>query len=349
MAGKSDALEMFRKGRMFGRSIGTLLLILFQIGANAQQFAREISQFVGGNARPFLQPVVDAVHANIHAGLFVPAAADGLHIGVEVVAMGIVIPDDRKTFTPQPYNKTVEFTRNGVTYLGDLDIAPSELPTAAGLKKKYTFTGRLKRIRPKGLPYVPNPIYDSIQQDASVSVGGYQDLSTIIFGTPQLTIGSLYGTEVMVRFLPAIRVEDIGEVNSFGIGIRHLISRYVESPVDVAGSIMYQTFTLHASDEGYNAGLDLSSVSAQLFASKNLPLGIVVLTPYAGAGWESGSVDVRYDFADPYIGKQNLTFTSGSRLRFVSGVRAKVWKLVAGVEYNVALLNGFAATVGFAW
>lgn len=335
---------------LFSRTTSTVacavLIGLSTVPVAGQEFAREMSQFVGENARPFLQPVVDALHTNIQAGIFVPMTGDGLQVGVQAVLMGIVIPDDQTTFKPKPFNKTVEFTRNGVTYLGDLDIAPAELPTAAGLSKRYTFTGRLKRIRPKGLPYVPNPIYDSIQQDASVIIGGYKDLSTLILATPQLTVGSVFGTELIIRILPKVSIEDVGEVNSFGIGVRHLVSRYADVPIDIAASFMYQTLTLSASDEGFTAALEMSTFSGQLCASKNIPVGILTLTPFAGFGFETGSIDVRYDFADPYIGKQHVVFTSGTRTRFIAGATITVWKMRISADYNLALMNGFSVGLG---
>ncbi|MBX2990807.1 MAG: hypothetical protein KF749_06510 [Bacteroidetes bacterium] len=332
------------------RTVVCAILPLFLVAqATGQEFAREISQFVGENARPFLQPVVDALHSNVHAGLFVPVVADGIHIGIQAVLTGITIPDERKTFRPTPYSKTVEFTRNGVTYLGDLDISPDELPTAAGLDRRYTFTGRLRRIRPKGLPYVPNPVYDSIQQDASVTIGGYKDLSTVVLGTPQLTVGSVFGTELIIRILPKVNIEDVGDVNSFGIGMRHLVSRYVDVPFDIAASFMYQTLTLSASDEGFNAALEISTFSGQLCASKNIPLGVLTLIPYAGFGFETGSIDVRYDFADPYIDKQQLTFDSGMQTRFIGGLSASVWKVRVNADYNIGLMNGFSIAVGVEW
>ncbi|MEO8166925.1 MAG: DUF6588 family protein, partial [bacterium] len=117
----------------------------------AQEFAREISQFVGENARPFLEPVVEGLNTNLHAGLFSNVTpAEGLHVGVRLVGMGVFVPEERKTFHPKPFSKVVEFTYNGIIFLGDLDIAPAEFPTAVGLSRKQTFSGRLTHVRPKG-------------------------------------------------------------------------------------------------------------------------------------------------------------------------------------------------------
>lgn len=324
-------------------------LMLVSLPVRAQEFAREVSQFVGDNARPFLQPVVDALQSSIHAGLFHPAPAqDGIHVGVQLVAMTVVIPDERKTFTPKPFSRTVEFTYNGVQFLGDLEIAPASFPTAAGLSRTATFTGRLKRVRPKGLPYKPG-VYDFIQQDATVTVGGYQDLSTIIVGMPQLTVGSLFGTDVMIRYIPPVTVPDIGEVKAFGFGARHKISRYFELPVDVNAQFMAQTLSMKAEDKEYKIDSDLSSLTLQIFVSRTFTAGIAGISPYIAFGYESGNLDVNYVFADPYIGNQNLRFESGGRGRILGGVSVSLWKLALHVDYNAALLNGLSFGVGFAF
>ncbi len=332
------------------RTTGVVLscmVLFFQNEMKAQEFAREISQFVGENARPFLQPVVEGLNTNMHAGLFTTVnSTEGLHIGVRIVGMGVFVPDERKTFRPKPYSKVVEFTYNGILFLGDLEIVPGEFPTAAGLSRKQTFTGRLKRVRPKGSPYVGG-LYDFIQQDATVTVGGYQDLSTILLGTPQITIGSLYGTELILRFLPTVSVENVGEVKSFGVGVKHNIGAHFSFPVDLAGQLMYQSLMLNANDKGYTATLEASTFSGQLSVSKTFSVSeIAGIAPYAGLGYESGTTDLRYEFADPYIGKQNLTFSTGSRVRFLVGVWTKIWKITLNADYNFALMSGFSVGLG---
>ena len=315
--------------------------------AKSQGFATEVSQFVGDNARPFLQPIADGLHSSIHAGIFSPMPeSEGLHVSLRVVGMGVPIPDEKKTFKPKPYNKPVEFQRGGITYIGDLEIAPNELPTAAGLGKKYTFTGRLKRIRPKGLPYIPNPIYDAIQQDATVTVGGFADVSSVLLGTTQLTIGSLLRTEIDFRFLPTIRVDDIGEVKMFGVGLRHDVGSYFSLPMATSLHVMYQSLTVQANEKEFTASLDQSSVSVQLHFSKTFPVGILQFVPNIACGYESTNLDVGYNFADPYIGKQNLTFNGGGSLRFAGGLHTKLWKIIFSADYNLALMNGFSVGLG---
>ncbi len=311
----------------------------------AQELASELSQFIGNNARPFLQPIVDGLSTDVNAGMFSPVPSDGFHVGVTLVAMGVLIPDDRKTFKPAPYSKTVEFTYNGIRFLGDLDIAPAEFPTAAGLGKKQTYSGRLRRVRPKGSPYVPG-IYDFIQYDATVSVGGYRDISTVLLATPQFSFGTYVNTSLSVRFLPTIRVRGVGEISSYGVGLKHDIGRYLFIPVDLSGQLMYQSLSVNAHDREFNAEFDQSSFAVQIHVGKSFSVGVFDLGPYAGFGYESSTIDVRYEYADPYVGRQSVDFASGAQFRFVGGVCARLSQFTLNADYNLALMNGFSMGLG---
>lgn len=328
----------------------SILAIFFMLSGShtrleAQELARELSQFIGNNARPFLQPIVDGLNTDVHAGMFSSAMSEGFHIGISLVAMGVFVPDDQKTFRPTPYSKTVEFTYNGIQFLGDLDIAPAEFPTAAGLGKRQTYSGRLRRVRPKGSPYVPG-VYDFIQYDATVSVGGYRDVSTVFLATPQLSFGTYLHTNLIVRFLPAIRVRGVGEISSFGVGLKHNVGHYLSIPVDLSGQLMYQSLSLNARDNEFNAELNQSSFGAQFHVGKSLAWGIFSLGPYVGIGYESSTVDVRYEYADPYVGRQSLEFMSGAQFRFVGGMCARLSQFTFSADYNLALMNGFSVGLG---
>jgi len=316
--------------------------------AHAQEFAREITQFVGENAVPFLQPLADALQSNLQAGMHSQLTSDGFHFGVSLVAMGVTIPEESKTFVPKPFSSTVEFSYNGVPFLGDLQIAPATLPTAAGLGREQTFTGTLQRVRPKGSAYVPG-VYDFIQQNASVTIGGYRDVSNIFFATPQATIGSLLGTDLTVRFLPKVNLEDIGELSWFGIGVTHSISQYFPLPFDLSVSYMYQTMTLKASDQEFTVNADLKAMGGRLRLSKTLNAGFIGIEPFTMVGYEKGRLEVRYSFADPYIGDQTVPLDTEGRFRFVAGVAAKILAFQLHADINTGQMVGYSMGIGLAF
>ncbi|HXF99512.1 MAG TPA: DUF6588 family protein [Bacteroidota bacterium] len=325
------------------------VVVAMWMPASSQHFAREISQFVGENARPFLQPLADAVSSNVHAGLFAPAfGSDGLHVSVQIVGMAVGIPDELKTFKAAPFSRPVEFTQGGIVFIGDLQIPAATLPTAAGLSRTSTFTGRLTRVRPKGLPYTPG-VYDFIQRDATVTVGGGEDFSTVIIGTPQLAVGSLYGTDLLVRYVPPVSLPELGEAKAFGIGVRHTVDRYVSLPFELGAVFMYQSLTLKANEQEYSVEADLSAYTLQIMLSKRIGMGLIGFTPYAAAGYESGTLNVGYVFADPYIGKQQLEFDGGGRARLLVGIGFSISRITLQADYNIALLNGLSFGIGVAF
>ncbi len=125
------------------------------------------------------------------------------------------------------------------------------------------------------------------------------DLNTIIAGVPQFEIGSLYGTELLLRFIPPTDLgEYIGKFAFWGFGLKHSISQYFYDddniyqdpmqreeapPFDLAAQFVYQgTYLknqvgLTQSDLKANATI----LSFNLHASKSFENIIDVYTGFA--------------------------------------------------------------------
>jgi hypothetical protein len=82
---------------------------------------------------------------------------------------------------------------------------------------------------------IPQYLKDSIssylnQFPEQFTLYGGTNLNTVIAAIPQFEIGSLYGTELLVRFIPPVNLgETIGDFSFWGIGVKHSISQYFES------------------------------------------------------------------------------------------------------------------------
>lgn len=82
----------------------------------------------------------------------------------------------------------------------------------------------------------------------SLSQGG--DINNLLVGVPQFTIGSLYGTEMTLRFVPALDYgEEFGKFSFWGVGITHNISQHFYDIEDrnnwqVAAQIAFQGSSL---------------------------------------------------------------------------------------------------------
>lgn len=72
------------------------------------------------------------------------------------------------------------------------------------------------------------------------------DISQVFAGVPQFEIGSFYGTELLLRFIPPVKFDkNIGDFSFYGIGLKHSLSQYFdEAPLDVAVQVVYQQTSL---------------------------------------------------------------------------------------------------------
>jgi hypothetical protein len=68
------------------------------------------------------------------------------------------------------------------------------------------------------------------------------EMNTMYALVPQFEIGSLWGTELLLRFIPPVQWDvNIGEFAFWGIGLKHSISQYFEDfPFDLAIQAVYQ-------------------------------------------------------------------------------------------------------------
>lgn len=135
---------------------------------------------------------------------------------------------------------------------------PKSAPTILGNDEKAIYIPRyvldsLVKSYPV-IPIINKPLYDllpdSLRATITNAVGQFPeyftlpkggDINSIIAGIPQFEIGSLYGTELLLRFIPPVYMgENIGNFAFWGLGLKHSLSQYFESPIDIAFQAVYQ-------------------------------------------------------------------------------------------------------------
>ncbi len=96
-------------------------------------------------------------------------------------------------------------------------------------------------------PFLPKEFQDSLLKTISrfpdlFSLPPGADMNTIFAAVPQFEIGSLWGTEMLVRFIPPVDMgENIGDFDFWGVGLKHSISQYFdERYFDLAVQVVYQ-------------------------------------------------------------------------------------------------------------
>ena len=126
-----------------------------------------------------------------------------------------------------------------------------------------------------------------------------QNLSFLPLAVPQIEIGSLFGTELLLRYLPQINWgNNIGNFGFGAIGLKHSISQYwKDAPLELALQAVYQgtTLTNTIGVTGAKLRADANIFTANVHASKRWGNFEV----YGGAAFDNLNITASYTFVIP--------------------------------------------------
>ncbi len=234
-----------------------LLTSLLSPAVRAQGLSTLLEQVgINGFATEYFRPAVDAVGYSFNSSLYHSAKVkEGFHFWVGVKGIWTVIPNEQRTFR----------TALG-TELKSLGYQDRETPTVLG--------GKADSL------YSTNPAMPSIPLPPGI------DQKSFFTPVPHIAIGSVAGTEVLLRILPEMTVdESVGKVSMYGIGIKHEITAHFPSPVSISIMGFAQRFSLGPYVKAWN-------LSASLLASYNLG----VVTVFGGLAYESYDLKLSYTY-----------------------------------------------------
>jgi hypothetical protein len=299
---------------------------------------------VGENyAALYMQPVVDAVGANLNSGFFHTAdVGTGLLPGVDlyvgVKGFGTLIPDEDRSLSLR-YQTTEEVTYEGETYEADVTFNIDDAPTAFGETETGTVTG--------------TAVYEANGEERSETrsfetLPGVFDSPVLPLGVPQVGVGvPLLGTHVSLRYLPRIGYGDLGSVQLTGGGLRHDVSSYIPLlPFSLAAHGFYQSVSIEDGDEG--EVVNATAYAAGVSASKSL----LLFTFYGGLQWERTTADVAYTFDPPTseLAPQSITLdlTGENSVRALAGVSFGLGPAVINVDFSQGQRSVLSAGLGVA-
>jgi hypothetical protein len=295
--------------RVFGSAFCLICCFLVLSPLHAQEIEDFISKYTGVNGEAYMQPMADALTANFNSGLYQTARIPvmGFHLKFDLSTTFAPISEDNKTFTATTESPfTPEQTAEAPTIFGD-----------------------------------PDPVTVSGEGGTSFIFPGGFALKRLPFLVPQLTVGSIRGTEVTFRFFQLTLGDSIGKIKLFGFGARHSISQYLEDllkdvPVDLAASFFFQSF-----DVG-----DVISANSSVFGLQaSYTMSNEIITLYGGPSVETGSLDITYEFSD---GSQiDFDMDSNNSARFMTGVAFNLRIVRFYVDYNFASQSAVAFGLGF--
>ena len=275
----------FRRARRSALVPGAIALALsFPAVTEAQtSFDDAIKQFGATQVRGYVQPLADALVANLSSGYFAAGAPRSrLGVSLEVVAMGTSISDKMRTYTAN--------TPEG------FDPETFSAPTVFGGKG----------------PTVNHATIPGLSYRASDGVLNSEYFPT---AAPQLRISGLLNSEVVVRYadsdwLGGIYPEDLPQLTMFGVAVRHGLNRYLaDLPMDLAVSASYNSMTM---------GEDID-VKGTTFGA-NVGKGFGVLSVMGGIESSGGTMDLTYlseSVDEP--GKTTIDLTAKRQIRFTAG------------------------------
>jgi hypothetical protein len=285
----------------------------------AAQIEDQVSEYGALNGEGYLQPLADAIGADLNAGLWRSAyvPSEGFYIALEVQMMATFFDDAQRTFdyTPGPDDNT------------PVDGADVSVPTVVGDLEG----GTIPTDMPPEIAYVP----------------GF-DINSFGLAAPQLRIGSFKGTEAVVRFFTSdVSDVELGNISLIGVGGRHSISQYMgpDFPVDLSAGFFWQSLQL--GDEL----VDGQAMTYGIQVGKRFPSGFAILEPYAAISYDSFEMDVTYDVDedDPETETIDIAMETEAGMKFTLGLKAQMGFMDLNGEYSFGDQSGFAVGLGFAF
>ncbi len=290
-------------------SLLLILGLLFSSSLKAQSLDETLSKLSSTVGTAYVKPVISAFGSNLNSGWVssLPSATIlGFHFDLKVVAMGSFFSDDTKKFltSGQFYfdNNQIDAILNSSGYADGtpqynaiysamqnraFDVNFSG-PTIIGKKSdflKINFPGQT--ITASGQSYTVS----SKDIDVTQVKGFLDELPALPTATAQLTVGTVFGTNVSVRYTPDIDIQDLGKFSYFGAGFVHNFGVWFPNPLPIDLAVGFFTQKL-------KVGSIFESKATQygIYAAKTFGF-IISITPYVGLTTETSKTTVAYDYS----------------------------------------------------
>ncbi|MGE5365109.1 MAG: DUF6588 family protein [Bacteroidota bacterium] len=341
----------------------------------AQSLNERLQQLSGIASKKYIAPAVNTFGANYNGGWFNrPPAAKvlGLDFEVGIVAMGSFFKDEEKRFST---DGNFRFTRDQAQKLTEsvTDPAIKEQLISQIISRDFnvaiggpTVTGSKKEniqvtFAPRGSEtfLVTDP---RTQQSMTVSLptrsikinvkGALENFSMLPAAAPQIKIGTVYGTQMLLRYLPGINMpEDLGKLDFIGFGLQHNPGVWLKTPLPVDISLGFMTQKITLADL-----LKITGTAYGINVSRTFGTGLVKVTPFAGFILEKTNVEVDYTSTfDSEAGKEevNIKFDmeSENKNRVNLGAAVQLGSVSLILDYNIgkykALTAGLMYNFGF--
>ena len=280
-----------------------IIFIIFSMRTSAQIEDR-FQSLLETDLKEFAKPLATSIGVGFNSGTYHNAHVPkifGFSVGVRGMLM--LIPSNQLTFTPKGLPENYTADKETATIFGGKGTA------YAGPAGYITYPAGINKN------YLP-------------------------LAAPQASV-SMFGTELMVRFVPEIQVGN-ETLNLFGFGIKHNISQYIPLlPLDIAIQYTNNKFTV-------SNMVEVKTSAFNIHASKSLGLATV----YGGIQYENSELNLEYTYKDengtaPDLdGKKfELNFDKESNIRFTAGAAVNLAFLIINADYSLGIQNSFSVGI----
>ena len=339
-------------------SLFFVLFLFISAPGAAQDLSETLSEVGEVYARAYVDPLAEALGADMNSGLFHTASTGKKILGVNVYvgfkASAIFLSDSDKLFD-LTYQSTVPIDFNVAGGMITLDV-PATLtvtgaPTIFGSEEEAFASVQVSHDTTFQTIGLTLPISIDSTLAPQQTIGGLLPTSVAPFLTPQIGIGTVMGTDIMVRFLPQINIRDTGSIELLGFGVRHNINQYLPLlPIDLAIQAVWQR--IGADDENDNQVVEAKTFAVNIAASKRLG----PLTLYAGLQTERSDIRFRYTFDPDDFDVDNqdpvdvdFTLSDIGKNRALFGFGLQFGPVLLNGDINVGHTTVVSAGFGFAF
>jgi hypothetical protein len=311
--------------------IAFLFIFLFSTSSFSQYDLGKMMQQVGQlYAEKYLEPLTTSIGTNLNSGFLGGYGPSGYskipiwpHLYAGVKFYGVVMQDVDKSFN---LNFRSSETINGNQV--DVDWTVNNAPTVFGSSTPAVATGTY--------------YYGGTQYTTSKTlIGGVEEIKFVPLVIPQIGVGTIFGTDIILRGLPSIGYGNYGTFSLFGVAIRHNLGGYVKLPLDIAVQGGYQKFGI--TDKSANKFVNANSTFINLQFNKTF----AIISVYGGVQYENYNVDVNYTFVSS-IGNTTVSFNQKGENSFrgIAGATLSLGPVIVNADLNYGAKFAFSAGLG---
>ncbi len=345
------------------KKIFSVFLFVGVISVNAQSdLEKTLGKLSEVAGKAYVAPIVNAFGSNLNSGWIsrVPEATKlGFHLDIKLVGMGTLFSDDVKNFTANGqfyFNQTqvqqilnnsgitsatpgyqaifneMLATKFDVTFAGPTIVGKGDQPLL------ITFPGKTVQGRAIG------------KYDVQIKeVTGYlEDLPAFPMVAPQVTVGTVFGTNVSVRYFSWEDIQDMGKLSYIGVGGIHNPGVWFPNPLPIDIGVGYFMQSLKIGDI-----FESNATQFGAYIGKKIG-GVFAIIPYAGITMESSKTTVKYN-ATQTISGVDVTFPIKFDLEgenstgAVVGLTLKLGIVNINADYKLAKTKTVSGGISIGW